>query len=245
MGAEAIPKQVLGVIPARGGSKSVHRKNLRELAGKPLIQSIFESAQEAKHLNRVILSTEDEEIAAVGRSIGIEVPFMRPTELATDDATLISVVKHALAQVDSQGASVDAVMSLQPTCPFLSAETIDRAIALWAETGCDSVTTVAELTKGHPYITKRLHPNHAIENFCQIPAGIDNTRRQAREKAYYLTGGLYLRGRAFIESEATDSHFLGEDSRGVVVNEMEAIDINSDFDFRLAEWIIREWGVGS
>jgi N-acylneuraminate cytidylyltransferase/CMP-N,N'-diacetyllegionaminic acid synthase len=157
MGAGSIAKQVLGVIPARGGSKSVHRKNIRELGGKPLIQSIFESAQKAKHLGRVILSTEDEEIAAVGRSIGIEIPFMRPPELATDNATLISVVKHALRRFDSEGAPVDAVMSLQPTCPFLSAETIDKAIALWAETGCDSVTTVAELTKGHPYISKRLH----------------------------------------------------------------------------------------
>jgi len=229
---------VLGVVPARGGSKSVHRKNIRTLAGRPLLQHVIEAARRSRYLSRVVLSTEDEEIAAVGRSVGVEVPFKRPVDLATDSATLISVVKHAMRYYDSIGFRADGVMSLQPTCPFLSTRTIDEAIELWLQTGCDSVTTIAELTKGHPYITKRLKGNRAIEEFCPVPPDLDNTRRQNREKAYYLTGGLYLRGRALIESEAADSHFLGNDPRAVVVPEIEALDINSEFDFEIAAMII-------
>lgn len=230
-------KKILGVILARGGSKGVPRKNVRKLAGKPLIQHIFDTAKKSKYITKLILSTEDEEIAAIGRSIGLEVPFMRPAELATDSATGISVIRHAMNSMDDAGFTADAVYSIQPTNPFTSIETIDGAIRLWIDSDCDSITTIAKVTCGHPYITKRLKENSAIENFCTIPEGTSMHARQAREKAYYLTGALYLRSRSLIESENMDSHYLGPDSRAVVVNEIEAIDINTLFDFELAEWI--------
>ena len=110
----------------------------------------------------------------------------------------------------------------------------------WLETGCDSVTTIAEITKGHPYISKRMKTGNIIEPFIPVPKEVDNSQRQSREKAYYLTGGFYLRSRSLIESEDTDSHILGQDSRAVVVNEIEASDINTAFDFKLAEFMTRE-----
>ncbi len=230
-------KKILGVILARGGSKGVPRKNVRNLAGRPLIQHIFDTAKKSKYITKLILSTEDKEIAEIGRSIGLEVPFMRPSELATDSATGISVIRHAMNFMDGAGFRADAVYSIQPTNPFTSIETIDGAIRLWIESGCDSVTTITEVTCGHPYITKRLKENSTIENFCTIPARTSMHARQAREKAYYLTGALYLRSRSLIEAENMDSHYLGNDSRAVVVNEVEAMDINTPFDFELAEWM--------
>lgn len=231
-------KTILGVIPARGGSKGVPRKNIRNICGKPLIQYIFESAQKSKYINRLILSTEDDEIAGVAMSIGIEVPFMRPRELATDTASSISVIKHALKFFDDLGIRFEGVILLQATNPFTTADTIDRTIELWIETGCDSVTTITEMTRGHPYITKRLKPGNIIESFCPAPPGVVISRRQDREKAYYMTGAVYMRSRALIEAENMDGHYLGKDSRAVVVNEIEAIDINKPFDFELAEWVM-------
>lgn len=228
-------KRILGVVPARGGSKGIPRKNLKSLGGVPLIQHIIKTAEQSKYINRLILSTEDEEIAAVGKEIGIEVPFRRPRELASDNATGISVIKHALKHFDEMGERFEGVISLQATNPLMKTKTIDRAIELWLETGCDSVTAVAQLTKGHPYITKRISDNGRIENFCEIPANAKMHRRQARETVYYLTGALYLRSRELIEAENMDSHYLGLDSRAIVVNELESIDIDTPFDFELAE----------
>lgn len=230
-------KAILGVIPARGGSKGVPRKNIRQLCGKPLIQHIFESAGRSKYICRLVLSTEDHEIAQVAKSIGIEVPFVRPPELATDTASSISVIKHALRCFDDTGVKFDSVVSLQPTNPFTTTETIDKAIALWLETGCDSVTTIAEVTRAHPYITKRLKPGNVIESFCIIPEGVVISQRQAREKAYYMTGAVYVRSRELIEAENMDGHYLGSDARAVVVGEREAHDINNQLDFDLAEWL--------
>jgi len=232
-------KKVLGVIPARGGSKGVLRKNIRNLCGKPLIQHIFESAKKSKYIDRLIISTEDEEIANVAKSIGLEVPFMRPKELATDNASSISVIKHALKFFDDTGTRFDGVISIQATNPFTSTDTIDRAIQLWMETACESVTTIAEAGI-HPYITKRLKEGSAIESFCIIPKGVKIDRRQERETAYYMTGAIYMRGRALIEAENMDGHYLGKDPRAVVVAEIEAMDINKQLDFELVECVMNK-----
>ena len=111
--------KTLAVIPARGGSKSIPRKNLADVAGRPLIAWVIGAAREAKRLDRVIVSTEDEEIAETARRYGAEVPFVRPAELATDTVSLIPVVQHALAAMDGLGFRADAVMSLQATSPGL------------------------------------------------------------------------------------------------------------------------------
>jgi CMP-N-acetylneuraminic acid synthetase len=231
-------KKILGVIPARGGSKAIPKKNIKKMGGAPLLEYIVRTAEKSKYIDRLILSTEDDEIAKVGEEIGIEVPFKRPMQLATDNATGISVIKHALTHLDKMDYWADAVISLQATNPLTKTETIDRGIELWLATGCDSVTTVAEVTKGHPYITKRLKANGRIENFCEIPANAKMHRRQAREKVYYLTGAFYLRSRELIEAEGMDSHYLGPDSRAIIVDELESIDIDTPFDFEMAEMLI-------
>ncbi len=231
-------KAVLGIIPARGGSKGVPRKNIRNLCGKPLIYYIFEAARKSKYITKLVLSTEDEEIVRVARSIGIEVPFTRPKEFATDNASSISVIRHALEYFDNAGLLFDGVISLQATNPFTSTSTIDKTIELWQDTKCDSVITIAEVTGAHPYITKRLKEGNVIESFCIIPEDVVIHRRQDRETAYFMTGAIYMRSRQLIEAENMDGHYLGKDPRAVVVDELEAKDINTPFDFELAGWLM-------
>ncbi len=232
-------KKILGIIPARGGSKSVRRKNIRELCGKPLLGHIYESASQSKLLSRLVLSTEDEEIARMARSMGLEVPFMRPPELATDAASTISVIRNVVKFFDAKNEKFDAVVSIQATNPLTKTETIDKAIQLWIDTQCDSVTTISSMTCGHPYTAKRMKESGRIENFVAAPPGVRIDRRQDREPAYFLTGALYLRGRKLIDSNV-EGYCLGEDCRGIVTQEVEALDINSEFDFRLIELVMKQ-----
>jgi CMP-N-acetylneuraminic acid synthetase len=229
---------VLSVIPARSGSKGVAKKNLRPLGGLPLMAHGVRMARKSKMIDRLILSSEDDEILEIGKGLGVEIPFRRPSELASDQASLVEVVLHAYRFFREHGRIYDAVLSLQPTCPFLKSTTIDRVIELWKRTKCDSVTTVAEITKGHPYIAKSVQTNQRIEEFCPIPEGSVVAPRQKRKKAYYLTGGIYLRDRRLLEHGRPQGHFLGDDARAVIVDQTEAMDINSELDFRIAEFLI-------
>ncbi len=134
--------KVLGIIPARGGSKGVPRKNIRLLNGKPLLAYTAESALQAKKLSRIILTTEDEEIAGVGRRYGLEVPFMRPPNLALDTTPTLPVIVHALETLEAAGETYDAICLLQPTNPLRRAEDIDNCIRLLETSAADSVVSV-------------------------------------------------------------------------------------------------------
>lgn len=232
-------KRILAVIPARGGSKEIPKKNIKLLNGKPLIEYIYATARKSKHIDKIILSTDNEEIAKIGSSIGIEVPFLRPNDISQDFILLIDVVKHAMKYFDDEENYFDGVMSLQPTSPFLTTDSIDKAIEIFIDGQCDSVTTIAQIKVGHPYISKRLKENNVIENFSVIPEGAITSPRQKREVAYYLTGGLYLRSRPLVENSFSSGHCLGNDSRAVVVKDIEAIDINTLLDFEFAEFMIK------
>src|SRR5262249_19025072 len=134
--------KVLGLIPARGGSKGVPRKNIRLLCGKPLLQYTAEAALAALRLSSFILSTEDEEIVEIGRFCGLETPFLRPSELAEDDTPMLYVVQHALRWMENNGRCFDAVCLLQPTNPLRRAEDIDACIELLEASDADAVMTI-------------------------------------------------------------------------------------------------------
>jgi CMP-N,N'-diacetyllegionaminic acid synthase len=229
--------RVLGVVPARGGSKGIPGKNAKQLGGKPLIAHVIESALRAKKLSKVVLSTDSEELADIGRRFGAQVPFMRPKNIAGDNASLLDTVRHALQYHRENGELFDAAISLQPTCPFTKASTIDAAIDLLCQSGCETVTAVTELSKGHPYITKRVGSESRLSNFVDIPAGLDISTRQNRETAYTMTGAMYLRRIDVVEDPNLKGHGLGSDSRGIIVSELEALDINTHMDFHYAEFL--------
>ncbi|MBI2055590.1 MAG: acylneuraminate cytidylyltransferase family protein, partial [Candidatus Sungbacteria bacterium] len=128
--------KILGIIPARGGSKSIPRKNIKELGGKPLIAWTIEAAKKSGVFDRIILTTDDSEIAEVGREWGVEVPFMRPNELAEDHTPTLPVIQHTLAWLeDNESYEPDAVMILQPTTPFRQPHHIQEAVQLFRQSG--------------------------------------------------------------------------------------------------------------
>jgi CMP-N-acetylneuraminic acid synthetase len=183
--------RVLGLIPARGGSKGIPRKNIRPLAGKPLLRYTAEAALGARRLGGVILSTEDEEIAAVGKSCGLSVPFIRPAELALDETPTLPVVQHALAWLESRGTSFDAVCLLQPTNPFRTAADIDACIELLEQTDADAVVTVLPVPAEH-------NPHWVYfksdDGSLRLSTGEDTpiARRQELPPAFHREGSVYV-----------------------------------------------------
>ena len=223
--------KVLGIVTARGGSKGVPRKNVRFLAGKPLIAYTAEAARQAKRLDRVILSTDDREIADTGRRYGLDVPFMRPAELALDAAPTLPVLIHALEQLEKSGESFDAVCLLQPTNPLRRAEDIDRCIEMLELTGADSVVSVLEVP--HEYNPKWVYwldekGNLTLSTGEKEPV----TRRQDLPAAFHRDGSVYVtRSRVILENKS----LYGRDVRGYLMDARYSANIDTEEDWRSVE----------
>jgi CMP-N-acetylneuraminic acid synthetase len=232
--------KILAVIPARGGSKGIKGKNLRLLNGYPLIYYMLKYAQASRYISKIVVSTNDEGIAEVARGYGAEVPFLRPEELAQDTTPLNPVLKHAVVYYDSIGWRADAVISLQPTSPLITSEIIDSVIELFIKTGCDSTVTVSEIKHGHPYRAKKMHDDGQLENFCTEFDGEKFFNRQERPSAYAYNGAVYLRKRELIDKWDGKDMGLGNDCRGVVIRHEYAVNIDDEFDLKMADVLLRE-----
>jgi CMP-N,N'-diacetyllegionaminic acid synthase len=225
---------VLCVVPARGGSKGVPRKNIRALGGKPLIAHTIEAALGARRPTRLIVSTDDEEIATVARKFGAEVPFIRPPELASDSARAIPVLQHAVGALRETGNSYEAVMMLQPTTPFRDSDDIDGAIALLQSTGADSVISVVDVEGHHPARMKFLDGDRLVDPpFCEAT---ENQPRQELTPMYLRNGAIYLVKTAVL----LGGSLKGADCRGLVMPHARSVNIDTERDFRLAEWMLTE-----
>lgn len=224
--------KTLAVIPARGGSKSIPRKNLVDVAGRPLIAWVIGAAREAKRLDRVIVSTEDEEIAETARRWGAEVPFVRPAELATDTVSLIPVVQHALTAMDGQGFRADAVVSLQPTSPGLRGADIDSAVAKLEETGADSVATVLRVEHEHPYWAKRLDGDRVQPFSSETNEGY--LQRQDLPPCYVFDGAIFVRRRRLLEEWSGRDFGLGADVRGLPLPAESSLHIDDEIHLEVA-----------
>jgi N-acylneuraminate cytidylyltransferase/CMP-N,N'-diacetyllegionaminic acid synthase len=217
----------LGLIPARGGSKGVERKNIQIFAGEPLIGHTIRSANEAQNIDRIIVTTDDEEIKSVAESYGAEVPFIRPSELATDEAPTNLVIDHALFHLETEEDYLpEAVVLLQPTSPLRTAEHIDGAIDAHLE---KDVTTVISVYRDHSYRWQPDEPGATQLNYTG-----SSSRRQDKQPEYVENGAIY----------ATETlHFLdkGKIRGGSIglfeMSKRESIDIDTEFDFWLAETI--------
>jgi CMP-N,N'-diacetyllegionaminic acid synthase len=227
--------QVLAVIPARGGSRAVPRKNIKLLSGRPLIAYTVAAAQEARRLTRTIVSTDDDEIALVARAHGAEVPFVRPAELAGDAARSLPVLQHALAACEAEdGRRYDAVLMLQPTTPFRTAADIDAAVELLERSGGDSVISVVDVEGHHPARMKYLEGDRLVDPpFCEA---YENQPRQELRPMYVRNGAIYLTRRDVLLSGS----FKGKDCRGLIMPVERSINIDTPRDFRYAEWLRQE-----
>ena len=222
----------LALVVARGGSKSIPRKNLAPLAGKPLIAWTIEAALRCRTELRVAVSTEDAEIARVAAECGAEVPFVRPADLARDDTPSIDVVVHALDELGRHGYDPERVLLLQPTSPLRTAEDIDAAVALAAERGATSVVGVT-LAAEHPWLTKRVTTDGVLEDFMAHPPV---TRRQDLEPAYALNGAIYLVRTAWLRSSRS---FYAEATHAYVMPRERSLDVDEPWDLHLCELVLR------
>jgi len=227
----------LGIIPARGGSKSVPGKNLYPLGGRPLIEHTVVSALAAKSLDRVIVSTDDREIARVARAVGAEVPFLRPAELARDETPDLPVFQHALATLwEQERYRPDVVVHLRPTQPFRTATEIDAVVALIVTSGADCVKSVRPVAE-HPYKMYRLTGDRLVP-FLDTPErrrrGPD-VPRQSLEIVYLSAGVVDAMRREVIEQGSTE----GERVIPYLVDERRYVNLDSARDFVVAEAVLR------
>lgn len=227
---------ILALITARGGSKSVPKKNIRLVAGKPLIAWTIEAAKSCKSLNRVVVSTDDEEIAQAAREWGAEVPFIRPSELAQDDSPHIPVVTHAVEWMEShESMRSDYVLLLQPTSPLRSSNDIDDSIRLALEHDADSVVSVCEAPY-HPYLAKNI-VNGRLEDFMPSPEGY--LARQALPQSFVNNGAIYLVRRDVLMERET---LYTDDSYAYLMPAERSLDIDTPWDLHLAELILKDRG---
>ncbi len=229
--------KVLGVIPARAGSKGIRLKNLRLAGGKPLLAYSLEAALGAQRLNRVLVSTEDERIAEVAVRYGAEAPFLRPAELAGDQISLIPVARHAMEFCDREEWRPDVVVCLQATSPLLTSKDIDRAVVRLLDTGCDSVVSVTPIQHHHPFRAMKLEGDrvqplteYTSERYLQ---------KQDRPPAFGFTGGLYVRRRALLEQWSGRDFALGGDVRALLIEPERAVNIDHELDLIMFEAILK------
>lgn len=226
--------KILAIIPARGGSQGVPRKNIKILAGRPLIAYTINAALESKHHPRVVVSTDDERIAEIAREIGAEVPFMRPSHLAQNDTPMLPVLQHTIEHLKKDGYNPDIIAVLQPTSPLRTSEHIDQAISILVSTGADSVVSLCE-AEHSPYWMKKIDRAGRVTPFLDIEK--EYNRRQELPKVYRLNGAIFITHPNIIMNEG---RLLGDDTRAYIMELEDSIDIDTEFDFRVAELIIKE-----
>jgi len=226
--------RTIAVIPARGGSKGIPRKNLVDLGGKPLIAHMIGHALQVKGITDVVVSTEDEEIADVARQYGAQVPFMRPKELAEDHVLSLPVVQHAVEQMEAIAAKpYSHIVTLQATAPLCRPQDIAACLKRLEKGDCDSVITVAKITSPHPLRLKRIIGDDILINY--VDQGFDDMRpRQALPPVYKRTGAAYASSR---ETVMIHNQIVGEIARAVIVPEKTGLDIDDELDLALVRLI--------
>ena len=220
---------LLALIPARGGSKGISRKNIRPFCGKPLLHWSIDVALAAPSVDRVVVSTDDPEIAEIARAGGAQVPFLRPVELASDTAPGIAPVLHALQQLPE----MSDVLLLQPTSPLRQVEDVEAIVSLRRQSGCEAVVSVTPSAK-HPAWMFALSPQQQLEPL--LPSE-EAACRQQLSPAYALNGALYLASREFLEREHS---FLTADTLGYVMPLERSVDIDSPLDWQWGEFLMQQ-----
>ncbi|MCC7009023.1 MAG: acylneuraminate cytidylyltransferase family protein [Acidobacteria bacterium] len=226
--------RVLGLIPARGGSKGVPRKNVRSLEGRPLLSYVAAAASAAATLARIIVSTDDEEIAAVASGCGIEVPFRRPADLGRDDTPTLPVIQHALDVLEAGGDRFDAVCLLQPTSPCVTAAQIDACVRLLDAEAADAVVTVRPVpVEYNPHWVYFRGDDGSLRLSTGEAAPI--ARRQALPPAYHRAGSVYVTRVDCLRAGT----LYGRRLLGLEVDADSAVNIDSEADLVDAARVLR------
>lgn len=223
-------KRVLAIIPARGGSKGLPRKNILKLAGKSLICWTIKAALNSKYIDKLIVSSEDEEILKIAKESGAEI-LVRPKELATDEAKTIDVVFHVLENMKEH---FDIIILLQPTSPLRESKHIDEALNLLITKDADAIISVCE-AEHNPLWCNTLPEDGSMKNFLR--KDIINKRRQDLEKYYRVNGAIYICKTEKLLAER--SFFLEDNIYAYIMDRKSSVDIDDEVDFKLAEILIK------
>jgi len=227
----------VGIIPARAGSKGVPGKNLKLLAGRPLISYTIEAAIKASSLDRVIVSTEDKEIAHVAARYGAEVPFLRPKKLSHGDVPTWPVVKHAIDYMEKkEGYFPEVIATLWCTAPLRKAEHIDSAIKELVRTKADAIIGVCRIESKHPYLAKKIK-NKKVSPL--INSRLSAAQRQDLPEVYMMNGAFTIRKRHVYEwLKKGVTEYKKEKTVAYIMDPVSSIDINTKLDFILAEAVL-------
>ena len=221
--------KVLALIPARGGSRRLPGKNLLKLCGEPITVWSIKAAQQSKYVDRIVVSTDSDEIAEVARAAGADVPFMRPNYLASDTASSLDVVKHALNELNQKGQCYEFIVLLQPTSPLRTSKHIDESFELLQSKDADAIVGVTELD--HPIeLTNRLPDDLSMKGFFTTDSHL---RSQDFPKRYRVNGAIYLvRVESLIKENTI---FLSDRIYAYKMDREVSVDIDTPYDFRLAD----------
>jgi CMP-N,N'-diacetyllegionaminic acid synthase len=231
---------VLGLIPARGGSKGLPGKNIRSLCGKPLIAWTISAAKAASCIDRVVVSTDDAAIAEVARRAGAEVPFRRPSELATDTASSIDVIIHAVDALAQGGQAFDIVVLLEPTSPLRAASDIDEAVERLMQTGAGAVVSVCRAVNVHPAFMFHRDTDGRLRPFLdRQPTGL---RRQDIDPVFFLDGTLYV---SRVDVLRNKRSFYHDDTVAFEVPKWKSLEIDDVDDFIMVEALMANRGTAA
>jgi len=221
--------KTLALIPARGGSKGVPRKNVRLLAGKPLIAWTIEAALASEKIDGVVVSTDDDEIAEISRRWGASVPFKRPALFAQDDSPSIDTILHAIDQLPD----FESILVLQPTSPLRTVYDIDGCLEFASMHNANAVVSVTEPADS-PYWMYLMNNENELKKLIDLP---DIARRQELPQVYALNGALYFANRNWLRKTRT---FFTDETKGYVMQPEVSFDIDTPLDFKLAELLMSE-----
>jgi len=223
---------ILGIIPARGGSKGIKRKNIIELSGKPLISYTIEASKKSKYIDRLIVSTEDSEIKKIAEKFEIEV-IDRPKDLARDDSSSISVVIHCIDFLENKNYFPDIIILLQPTSPLRSSDDIDNAIQLFLNEKCDSVVSCVE-NEHSPYWSLIMAKQYVKPLFSWK---FFNMRRQSLPKTFIPNGAIFISSNSNLKRNKS---FYNKNIVPYIMPRIRSVDIDSLMDLSFCEVLINK-----
>lgn len=224
--------KILALIPARGGSKGLHKKNIRPLLGKPLIAWTIEEAKKSKYIDKIIVSTDDEEIARISQENGADVPFLRPKEFAMDSSKTADVILHALDFLERQKEQYSLIVLLEPTSPLRDAADIDTCIKrLLERPEAKAVVSVAKLESGHPEFNVIINPHGFIRN-CNDSSNFNILRRQELKDVFFFDGSVYI---SWIDTFRDKRSFYHELTLAYIIQKYKLMEIDDLSDFICVE----------
>lgn len=226
--------EIVALVPARAGSQGIPRKNIKLFSGKPLIAHTIEAAKNSRWVDMVIVSTESPSIARIALEHGAQIPFMRPKPLATDKASSLAALFHAMSELNNPRHSVRIWVVLQPTSPLRTEVDIDRAIELLFEKRAKAIVSVTEaFTK--PHLVNHLPKNGSMAKF--IPKTMAQKNRQEHPKSFQLNGAVYLGYADYIKK---CKGFYGDQTYAYIMPKERSIDIDDQIDFHMAEALFEQ-----